>query len=296
MLLSKDKPPILIVGLPRSGTTWLASVLNTSKNIKLFHEPFNMDHVSEASPHWLKYLRADDNDLAFKHFCQKVFSGKSNHPYIKCKLTGHYSRLKKRLSWLPGRVIVKDVHACAALDWIDHNIAPQIVIITRHPCGLASSWLRTFKSSQNNGRGRALNRLLAQPKLLEDYLHPFEDDLRNSDTFFDNIALYWGAIYYILHKQYQTHPNWIFITHEELCRDPIKEYKELFNKLNLEWTSKTDQILATSTVADSGSSYSPMRVSANEPSKWLKQLTPEQIEIIQKKTSLFKLPFYSKEL
>ncbi|EKU97435.1 sulfotransferase domain protein [Leptolyngbya sp. PCC 7375] len=295
MINSPSKPPIFLAGLPRSGTTWLASVLSTATKVKHLHEPFNKDHVPEAAPHWLKYLRADDSDSAFKEYCQTVFSGRSNHNYIKGKLAKPYSLLGNRLSWLPGRIMVKDVHSCMALDWINKNIAPQIVIITRHPCGLASSWLRTFESDPRTGRGKALTRLLSQPKLIEDYLSPFEETLRNSNDFFHNVALYWGATHYVLHKQRQTHPNWIFISHEDLCREPIKEYKTLFRKLNLEWTAKTDQILQTSTAADSGNSYSPIRVSANEPNKWLKHLTPEQIETVQQWSSIFEVPFYTEE-
>ncbi len=44
-MLVADKRPAFIVGLPRTGTTWIASILNTAPGIKYFHEPFNPHNV-----------------------------------------------------------------------------------------------------------------------------------------------------------------------------------------------------------------------------------------------------------
>lgn len=40
-LKSVGQPKIFIVGLPRTGTTWIASILNTARGIKYVNEPFN---------------------------------------------------------------------------------------------------------------------------------------------------------------------------------------------------------------------------------------------------------------
>src|SRR5690349_12395053 len=54
-----QKSPIYITGLPRSGTTWIASVINTAHSIKYLHEPFNCKNVSGASKYCMKYLTTD---------------------------------------------------------------------------------------------------------------------------------------------------------------------------------------------------------------------------------------------
>lgn len=287
MSLRTDKNPILIVGLPRSGTTWLASVLNTAKGVKYFYEPFNKDHVAEAKDHWLKYLRDDDEDPEFSRLWQDIFSGRLNDAWVRRKMAQPYNRLKGKLSFLPGRVLVKDVYSTMSLSWISKRFSPRVVIITRHPCALACSWANTFEKTRESGRIEALERLINQQKLMDDFLSPFADCLRGQEDFFHNLGLFYGANHFVLEKQRVANPDWIFIRHEDLCKNPLREYQNLFENLNLEWTSATDSLISRSTSINSGKAYSPFRESAKEPEKWKNQLHKADVEKVLKAVQFF---------
>ncbi|MEL7354085.1 MAG: sulfotransferase [Cyanobacteria bacterium J06560_5] len=291
--MARQNSPIFVLGLPRSGTTWLASVLGTASGIKQFHEPFNKDHVPEAAQHWNRYLRIEDVDPEFDSFCQRVFAGRMTDSYTRCKLSWPYRAWGKKMSWLPGRVMVKDVHALVCLDRISTLVAPQVVIVNRHPCGLADSWVRTFPAARNSKSVKGLDRLLQQPQLIDDYLEPFTGLLSSRDDFFQSIALYWGVVNYIWQQQRRQHPDWIFVQHEELCTDPKAAYEKLFSKLNLVWTDRTNEILQNSTNRDAMQPYSPVRISSQEPEKWLSRLSGDQIDLVKKTMSIFNLPIYS---
>lgn len=295
MSLRTDEKPILIVGLPRSGTTWLASVLNTAKGVKYFYEPFNKDHVVEAKEHWLKYLRDDDEDPELSGLWQDIFSGCLNDDWVKRKMARPYNRLNGKLSFLPGRVLVKDVYSTTSLSWISKRFSPRVVIITRHPCALACSWANTFEKTRKSGRIEALERLINQQKLMDDFLSPFADYLRRQEDFFHNLGLFYGANHFVLEKQRLANLDWIFVRHEDLCKNPLREYQKLFQNLNLEWTSATDSLVSRSTKINSGKAYSPFRESAKEPEKWKSQLHKAEAERVLKAVQLFDIYYDSIE-
>jgi hypothetical protein len=287
-MMLKPQSPIYVAGLARAGTSWLGKTLSTGAHIKYFHEPFNMDNVPEALPHWGKYLRMGEPDQEFLQFCQSAFAGQIRHPNVIKTLTYPYRALQGNLSWLPGRTLIKDVHSLLSLAWIDQQFAPIPVVIIRHPCAIAASWTQTFKL---NRRLRSLDRILEQPQLMEDYLHPYESLMQSASGFWQEVAVYWGATYHVVLQQQRQHPNWIVLSHEQLCGDPVGEYRQLFERLNLRWTAKTERFLQGTTTT-TGESYSLRRRSSQEPDKWRTQLQPDQIDQIQKFAAPFEIPFY----
>ncbi|MGQ4647677.1 sulfotransferase [Lyngbya aestuarii] len=278
------QPPIYIVGLPRTGTTWIASILNTARGIKYVYEPFNYQNVPESAPHFMKYLLAHDDAPEFARYCTDAFAGSLNNSFTTIHLSSPYIKFRH----FPGRVMVKDVHSCMALEWINHNLAPITVIVIRHPCAVAASWFRLQGKNDNS-----LQQLLIQPRLLNDYLKPFEPVLKNAKDFWQKMGAFWGGTYYVMLQQWRKHPDWILLQHESLCLDPIGNYRKLFAQLNLNWTTKTEQLLDYSTKQDSGQPYQPQRRSSREPDKWKNELEPEQIEKIRQFVKPFGLPFYS---
>ncbi|HIK31852.1 MAG TPA: sulfotransferase [Oscillatoriales cyanobacterium M4454_W2019_049] len=278
--------PILIVGLPRSGTTWLASILNTARGIEYFHEPFNSNHVPEAVLLADKYLRENDIDREFEAYCQKIFSGKHESGFVCHKLSDFYQKYR----WFPGRVMVKDVRCHHTLAWIDRHISPTIIIAMRHPCAVANSLLRLYGEGVGD---RLFQRILNLPELIEDYLHPFQDLFDRAEGFWQKIGVVWGATYYVIQQQSLQKNNWIFVKHESLCLDPERKYRQLFDRLNLQWTTQTDRLLNLSTTQDSGHPYVPERIASQEYNKWKKQIEPCQIEQVKEFVLPFKLPYYS---
>ncbi len=275
--------PIYVVGLPRSGTTWVASVLNTAKGIKYFHEPFNYKTVPNAASHFMEYLRATNDNPKFARHWHDALSGRTKGHHVNKRLLWPY----KRFRWWPGRVVIKDINTCMALAWTYQHIRPHIIIVMRHPCGVASSWFR-----MNWTEIRGIQRLLNQSRLMEDYLNPFEYLLKGAQDFWQKIGAYWGAVYYVMLQQQQKQPHWIVIQHEKLCRDSIGQYRKLFSELNLSWTAETDNMLNTSTKRHSNLPYVPERISSQEPDKWKAEMNHWQIEYVREFVKPFRIDAY----
>ena len=277
-----NKTPIYIVGLPRTGTTWIASIVNTAEGIKYLHEPFNHNNVPEATMHSVKYLRADDDDNVFARYCCDAFTGRTHGTHVRSKLSWRY----KRFPWWPGRVMVKDVHSFCALEWIHRHISLTTVIVMRHPCAVAARGLRL------NYRLESFERLLDQPKLIDDHLKPFEHLLKNARTYCEQIGALWGATYYVILQQQRVHSDWIVVQHEALCRDPVGQYRELFQKLDLRWNEMTDELISMSATKESGEPYVPKRIASQEPDKWKKELDRRQIQQVREFVEPFGIQHY----
>lgn len=275
-----DRQPIFVTGLPRTGTTCFAEILEMARGVKYLHEPFNWKTHSEVQPHVTKYLRPDDVDLEFAAHCGCVFS---QHLALKTS-----KRLYKRWPWWPSRLLVKDVHVSLATAWIDRLVRPAVVIVLRHPCAVAASWLRLGYNP-----ACMLDRIRSQPNLLADFLQPWAELLRRPQTPSEQIGAIWGAIYRVLLRQQQTHPDWLLVSHEEICGDPRVAYQQCFRQLHLHWTRKAGMLLLKSTSADAGQPYTPRHISHQEPRKWKTELTLDQIEQVRRFTGPFQTDCYA---
>lgn len=285
-LVHLDRKPVLIVGLPRSGTTWIGSTLSTARGIKYFYEPFNFSQLPDVERYAHLYLRSCDLAREFETYLNHVLAGKNERDFVNQKLSPVY----KQYRWLPGRVLVKDVHCFFALDWIQTHTSMRIAVVVRHPCGVAESIFRLYGEKVGD---RLLSRLMNQPQLIQDYLIDFQDLFERAQGFWQKFGLFWGATYYLLQQQQKQHPNWLFIQHEELCRNPKTEYRKVFERLHLEWTAKTDIFLNQSTSQDSGQPYVPERITRQEPNKWKYKLEPQQIQHVMEFVRPFNLQYYS---
>jgi len=256
---------ILLTSLPRSGSTWASQAIAVATRSRLIHEPFNWKRNPEREKYHMLYLPAGSNKLEMIEIIEKESTPKI--PFIN-----------KLMKDKP--VVLKDVHLCLALEYIWEQIEPFIFILIRHPCGMANSWMKL-----NYEVRFRLDLLLSQQNLMQDYLYPFENHLRlNKDKWFE-IGAYWGATQYVLDQISKAHGEWTWITHEELCDNSANRYQRLLNDIGINidpigqkrlisFLDRHDRMIIEN------KPYSVSRISVNEPDKWRKTLTQEQIKSV----------------
>jgi hypothetical protein len=93
------------------------------------------------------------------------------------------------------------------------------------------------------------------------------------------MAIQVGVFYSFLEQHLSQHPDWIVLEHEELCRDPVAGFRELFSVLDLEWSPRVEQAIHLTNATGEG--FQTRRISAEEPEKWAKILTPAQADEIK---------------
>lgn len=256
---------ILLTSLPRSGSTWASQVIAMATRRRLIHEPFNWKRYPEREKYHMLYLPAGSNQVDLIEIIE-------NESTLKIPFIGKLMKDKP--------VVLKDVHLCLAVEYIWEQLGSYIIILIRHPCGMANSWMKL-----NFEVRFRLDLLLSQQNLMENYLSPFKDHLNlNRDKWFETGA-YWGASHYILEQISQAHREWMWITHEELCVNSATRYQQLLTDLGiiidpigkkrlLSFLDRHNRRIIEN------KPYSVSRISVNEPVKWRRQMTPEQINSV----------------
>ena len=293
-------PPLVVVsGLPRSGTSWVAKVLAFTPGYTYYREPDNSDHVAGARREfrWL-YLPSGRHDPAWDAHMRRALRGRVATPFTMQEDPGPLmARLPLRVAgklgatapflYLPKRrTLVKLVHANLALEWIaDEFPAARQVHVMRHPCGTFASWARL-------GWEPEPRRLLGDDRLVGDHLAPFVDVIEGAGTFWQRAGALWGAIYTVVHAQLPRHQDWCFVQHEWLCADPVTRCRRLFDALGLRWTKETASFLRESDRPGDDAAYSLRRSAAAEIDKWKSTVDPSDVAACREVVEAFDLPYY----
>ena len=96
---------------------------------------------------------------------------------------------------------------------------------------------------ETRGKGRPdhsnfslfLNQYELMDKLLGDYKKDMENSLSNGDDLIARNIIVWNMMYSIVKYYQENHPDWIFIRHEDLAKDPIRGFRKLYKKLEIDF-------------------------------------------------------------
>jgi len=263
--LNKSRP-IYVLGLPRSGSTWVSKAISMGAERRIVHEPFNWLRYPERIKYHMKYLRADANDQDLINIL--VQASKPTIPFTDFLIRN-------------SGILIKDVHICLAVEYISKIFNPHIVILIRHPCAMAQSWKR-----MNLEIPFRIETLLSQDSLVKDFLEPFSKHLKSRDDYFFSFGGYWGASYYVMWKLTQQHPEWVWANHDDLCINPIEKFSSLLQNLGIQPTNRgynrLDKFLSKNNAVQrkKDGPHSVRRLTNEEPDKWKEILRPDDIKAI----------------
>jgi|SRR5579859_1100286 len=301
-----SRDAILVTGSHRSGTTWVGKTIAASPAVVYFREPFNLDRPPEERwvpvKYWYTYV-STENEQAYAGAIRRILDWRLN-PYAPLQAAGARpitARLRDRLRPIKRRLrgtraLLKDPIAIFSAPWLATRFNMRLVVMIRHPAAFASSvkllnWKHPFSDFLN------------QPLLMKDLLQPFEDEIREyietEHDVIDHAALLWKLIHYVIGKYVERHPDWIFVRHEDLSRDPLNRFQAIFDNLDLEFSpSVADYIRAQSLLPDTGdqSRLDPFTLKRNSLaniSNWKTRLTPGEIERIKLQVQDISKYFYS---
>jgi hypothetical protein len=267
---------ILILGSPRSGTSWLAKIFDSHPEILYRHEP---DELVQAAPtlspaeqvkEWLKQrgLRAAAKRPNFP---------KSWRPAplnnIRTALIGIIAVAQRTptLSHAARKIHVPDlvapsrwgsVRAMVKLVNWDGSLAARTmpdtrcVFILRHPCGQIASVMaglaaRQFARSPTPSEGpvdlTAAAALAASRGVCSDAFNALPDAAK--------FAWNWRAFNEPAIEALGELPNAKIVVYEDLCRRPEAVARDLFAFAGLGWHDRTTEFLGTSTHHDRPAGY-----------------------------------------
>jgi Sulfotransferase family len=295
--------PILVLGAPRSGTTWVSKVLTVGYRAALINEP-DSEHQDpfafKAKLELGRYpvLASEDRAPAdYVTLWRRAFDGFRQRTDIRTygarRLIGRARRsgaLAKAqcaridpsmtlriaatlarppaVATEPKRLVIKSVHACFAAEWLAAQAPVTIVVVTRNPLNVISSWL-------DLGYGDC--RLARSPDVLETFGDVL--NLREPPPTASQLTLVtWeiGLMLSALRLGLMRHARWVEVSHEDLCLNLPGRFEQLFQQLAIPWSAAVERSLREFD-RPGNDPWQTYRIARLQPDRWRKTLSDSQL-------------------
>ncbi len=301
----QQRRPIIVTGSHRSGTTWAGRMLALPPSVHYVQEPLNHNDnpvrrgLFRFKPsHWYNFICADNEELYLEEFrrvfafrfdvssaLQHVNTSPAGYSEGELKVIEAYAGFAN--AHLQGSIpLVKDPFAVVSLPWFEQRFGARPVVLIRHPAAFVSSLLRL-------GWKHGLDEYLAQPHLMRDF--PVEDErdielherYKREGNHAATAALGWKYLHSVISRHQSAHPDWKFVCHEDLSREPETGFRELYEHLGLPFTVEVqDSIRSHSDVRNpqQNNEKQPHAIrldSAANVSNWQRRLDSATIDLVR---------------
>lgn len=282
-------------------------MIAASEEVGYIHEPFNINRgpgiCRTRFPLWFTYVRPGTEGellddfrrlLAFRYNYRAQAASIGSRDDLKALIRdgAQFARFRMRKV----RPLLKDPIALFSSEWIAESFDAQVVVIARHPAAVASSIKRL-------GWTHPFSHFVDQPSLIDDHLSSFRDEIdafaRDDRDILDQAALLWRLIHSTIAGYRERHPDWIFVRHEDLSRDPIEGFRAIFEALELDYPEAVQETIRRSTSSSNPADRVPgdrmfgVRNSRANVDNWKRRLTPTEIERIRSQVQDVSPRFYT---
>ncbi len=298
---------VLILGVPRSGTTWIGRALGAAEGAVYVNEP-DGDHDPFAFRTRLgqpiaPVLAPGDDAPESERLWAGAFAGGRPARTVRDRIARRlYAATPVRQRWevwlgaepstrlrwvarlavprvaVPDArvVVVKSVRAELSAEWIVARFAPRVLVVERNPLNVLASWIdlgyvrdprEAATYAQLAGERWGVEPPSASASQLE----------RQSFTY--------GVLATALHEAAARHDDWIVVSHDELCLDAPAGFAALAPRLGLTWGDAAARFVVESDTAGAG--YLTERRTAEQPGRWRSRLSSEQVAIIRETLDRF---------
>lgn len=250
---------VLAVGMPRSGTSWLSQIIDSSPDVRFRLSPlFSYEYKNRlcersTRSEWMAVLEG-------AYESSNEFMDQSHR-----RSAGQYPTfLAKRAD--PPVLALKDTRfhnlTERALDLLDDL---KVVALVRHPCGAIHSWLTAPREFPGGADPRSEWRSGAVRKTGYGEFWGFDD---------------WKEITRQHLRLEQTHPDrFLLVRYEDLVREAGAQTRRLFDFLGLDVTEQTLRFLADSQATHVESEYAVYK-RPEVKDRWRTGLDPDIRETI----------------
>jgi sulfotransferase family protein len=318
--IKKDEVPdfLLLVGMARSGTSWIGKIFDSHPWSLYKHEP---DRILSGVPMAPRLVDSQQFATPIRRFFEQLPLLMQTHTAGSLPIFPKQYRsaiaqqihrasvlvaiaaetsLKLKLPILqlarvngPGiKIVWKSIDSLGRLGVILNVMEDcRAIQITRHPCASISSTLRgeaqrKFSSSVSASEDYGIMQVFVETAVRNRgltvkhlrQLHPVE-----------RLAWIWVLANEKAAEETKVSPRCTTVRYEDVCLNPTTTMKELFSFSGLEWTHQTSDFIKASTLGiqpgkleqltqDSRRYYGIFREPLKAAHKWKSEMKPEDIE------------------
>ncbi|MDQ6617441.1 MAG: sulfotransferase [Actinomycetota bacterium] len=282
---------VLVTGLPRSGTTWVANVLGQAPGAVLVQEPDNPDANPLAAS-----VKADlglhpvlapgEESPRYRQLWELAYAGgwptgpgllavarqtKKLPPRVLEGVLRPAAAVMTRIGRPGGATIAKSVLVTLCLEWLEDQFAPIVVVVERNPLNVIASWLELDIPLGGLDTDAAIRARFVEPMGLA----PLAADRSR----LERTAWCVGFLTAVSRRSQSEHPDRMVVTHEQLCACPAVGFQRLFDLLGLTWTDVARHYIDTSN--RSGTGYATTRLAAQVGEKWRTVLSDDDVSTVR---------------
>ena len=275
------RPPIVLIGHGRSGTSWIANTLAKSPELIYYNEPCNPDRWPDAGfAAWFVHAEPGTDCP----YLARAYSGALRGLFVPGR-AWRRPDLTRRIFGSP-RVLVKGVASVMAAGWLQQRYDAKMVSVYRHPCAVA---LSEHEREVDAPGSRAA--LLDSPTMWTGRYASFRGRLEEATEPFEIYGAVWGLRNRVLLDAQQASPDWVALHYEELAREPLPSFEKLFAQLDVAWTDEIRRFVSDTTSTHEEGYYATSRVSSKRIGRWKSELTSQQIDQTLTAAAPFGVPF-----
>jgi hypothetical protein len=303
--------PVVIAGLPRSGTTWTMRVLGTSPGAIRIPEPDNEDKYPAAVhakhrlgryPCLVPGQQARDYRTLWAWILSGALEDWRSLQARRILGLGAATRIFEGhmdfASWVaatlsrnprPGPaptvpVVAKSIHAQLSLEWIANEFDITTLVLLRHPANVLASWMEV---QLKDGRNSTLE---SDPEVRSRYTDRW-GVAPPGDEPIERMSWRIGLLVAALEEAVSRHPEWHVRTHEQLCTDSVATFRTLYADLGLEWCDATERFLVDNDTPGEG--FDTKRVASELSSSWQRRLDDDQLATLRRILAGFPITTWS---
>jgi hypothetical protein len=242
---------VAIWGVPRSGTTWLGQILNSSPNTLFRYQPLFSHRFKDS----LSNVSSGQDISSFLYRIVKtkdefVLNGLANEEEKK--------RLQFYKNSNPSHLVMKHVRYHHIIENILNQTNIKIIGIVRNPCAVINSWIKA-------------------PREFDNTWDPIKEWQIAKKKNMNRVEEYYGfekwkeAINNFIKFEEKFPDTFRIIRYEELINAPIGKTKELFSFINLGFAKQTEMFLNECNSRHEENEYTVFR-DKSVKDKWKTQL------------------------
>ena len=279
------QPSVLILSLPRSGSSWVGEILGSSSDALYLREPLTQSAmaIDDSQPTEM-YIDPLNAPQFYKHFADTAFAGLPMFPRFIVRYPEQWILSKRRQR----RLVVKEVNLLAC-DWLVQCYRPRIILLLRHPAAVALSY---FKIGWININIQKM--FFSHERLINGPLKKWQDCLKpRVSGFWAKHGVLQGAVLRFAADSLNRYPEHKIILYEDLCSRPMDIFQELFAFANLRWNERIEKFIRDkSKNGDRGQFYTTTRNSKKMIDVWKGKIPEDNLHDLKETYGAFDLPWY----
>ncbi len=294
---------VMVLGAPRSGTSWLGKIFDSHPDVLYRHEP-DLALWERRLPflipeHEVANYTAIAADYVTRLISTPTLKSAGQLPtfpksYYSPGKRALHTGLIRTLRWLEGATRSRRMRAYRVPDLTDAMRDPRVrivlksisargrarvflealpgmtaILLLRHPCGQVASTLRGLRQGRFD-TGVFVKDVLSTPGA---DTYGLTEKRLNAASQVEQLAWHWATMNELAAGAMHNRANASIACYEDICRDPIGRARELLAFGGLDWNRQTEAFVGQSTTyAGPEKYYSVFRNAVDSAERWRTEL------------------------